>query len=93
MSLDSVKLTVIYSVSKTNIPGPGSFVCAFCAYIDSVPPGGPSLVGPQGLLLRQKPKHMGTSSKGPAFKHAEPVLLLTSQLFPASVLSVLTANS
>lgn len=52
------------------------FVCAFCAYIDSVPPSGPSLVEPQGLL-RQKSKQMETRSKGPASNHAEPVLLLT----------------
>ena len=92
MSLDSVKLTVIYGVSKTSIPGPGSFVSAFCAYIDSVPPGGPSLVGPQGLLLRQKPRQTGTKSKGPASSHAESVLLLTGcYAFPS--ICIISVNS
>lgn len=92
MSLDSGKLTAIYGVSKTNIPGPGSFVSDFCAYIDSVPPDGPSLVGPQGLLLRQKPRKTGTKSKGPASNHAESVLLLTGcYAFPSTC--IISVNS
>lgn len=67
------------------------FVCAFRAYIDSVPPGGLSLVGTSGAP-EKKAQANGTRTKGPASNHAEPVLLLTG-CYAFSSTCIISVNS